>query len=231
MLDIHTFAKLFLIIGGITWGLVGVADINIIENIFTNTSLLKFIYLLIGLSAIILMFNRDYYLPFLGKTVVPFSFFKDNTIPDNSTFSVDVKVPANARVIYWASEPLKDGENGDRTVHVAYGEFKNSGIATADALGNAKLSLRLPGNYSVRKFYKKHLNAHVHYRYSLTDGMLSDIKTVQVNQDPIVKKEKFTNENNNENNNKNNNENNNENIYENIYENDVRMFDGSFANI
>lgn len=219
MLDLHTLAKLLLIIGGIAWGLIGVVDINIIENVFTNTFLQKFIYILVGLSAVLLMFNRNYYLPFLGKTVVPFSFFKDNKVPDNSTFSVDVKVPANARVIYWAAEPLKDGENSDRSVQVAYGEFKNSGIATADALGNAKLSVRLPGDYSVRKFYKKHLKAHIHYRYSLTDGMLSDIMTVQVNnetdvnKETSVKKEKFININN-----------------SNMYENDISMFDGSLAN-
>ena len=211
MLSLDNLPKLLLIIGGIAWGIVGVADINIVEQIFTNPILQKIIYILVGLSAVLLLFNRDYYLPFLGRTVVPFSFFKDNKVPDNATFSVDVKVPPNARVIYWAAEPLKNNEKTDRSVQVAYGEFKNSGITTADATGNAKLTLRLPDGYTVKSLFKKQLKAHVHYRYSLTDGMLSEILTTKV--DNSVKKEKFTND-----------------TSVNIYENDIHMFDGLYSN-
>jgi len=50
ILDI--IAVILLIIGGLNWGIIGLADINVINMIFTGTGIERIIYILVGLSAI-----------------------------------------------------------------------------------------------------------------------------------------------------------------------------------
>ena len=181
MFNLESFAKLLLIIGGIVWGIYGVLHINIVKYVLPYTIFQRVLYIVVGLAALLLMFNRNFYLPFLGKTILPLSLVKDNKTPDNSTFSVKVHAKPNSRVIYWAAEPHTTDQNNKRNVQVAYGEFKNSGITTADSNGIAILHLRKPDNYTVNKhLISKMLHAHVHYRYSLSDGLLSEIFTKKI---------------------------------------------------
>jgi hypothetical protein len=178
---ITNLSKILIIIGGIAWGIYGCAKINIFKRITLNENILKFIYIIIGLSSIYLMFNRNFYLPFLGKTVVPFSLMKKQKIPKDSSVSVQVNVPPYSRVIYWAAEPLQENQTTERCVRVAYGTFENSGITTADETGKAQLILRMPAGYTIKKcLLDKRLPSHVHYRYSLSDGMLSEIYTKNI---------------------------------------------------
>ena len=189
MLNLITFTKLLLVIGGIAWGIYGVFGINIVKRILPDLNSQKVLYVLVGLSAIILLFNRNFYLPFLDKTVLPSSLLhKDKTVTGDNTFTVKVKVKPNVRVIYWASEP----NNEIVPVATAYGEFKNSGIVTADEHGVANLVLKKPSSYTVRKgLFKKTLKPHIHYRYTLPNGMLSEIKTKNVSKkDFLQNKEK-----------------------------------------
>ena len=180
MLNLITLSKLLLIIGGIAWGIYGALNINIIKVVLPNSTIYRVIYVLVGLAALILMFNRNFYLPFLGETVLPQSLLnKDNQIK-NGTFSIKVKVDPNVRVIYWASESTKD----ILPVSLAYGEFLNSGITTSDKDGIANLVLRKPSSYSVKKgLFKKTLKPHIHYRYILPNGLMSEIKTKYVSKE------------------------------------------------
>jgi len=80
---ISMIATLLLIIGGLNWGLVGAFNFDLVSKIgFPMIS--KIIYLLVGLSAIYLAFNRNTYLPFLGEAVYPCGSLADK-IPDNAT--------------------------------------------------------------------------------------------------------------------------------------------------
>jgi len=183
MFDIVTFAKLLLIIGGIVWGIFGVMNVNIIKETISKKIAQQFIYIIVGIAALFLLFNRNFYLPFLDKTIVPFTFFKKDQVPQDGTFKVQVQVIPNARVIYWAAEPNKKDETSSRSVHVAYGQFENSGITTADINGIATLHLRMPASYTIdKKLFKKHIEPHVHYRYTLSDGMLSQVLTHKVKE-------------------------------------------------
>jgi uncharacterized membrane protein YuzA (DUF378 family) len=185
-MNIIIFAKLLLIIGGITWGLYGALRINIIKRILPSSSAQNVIYLLVGLSALFLMFNRNFYLPFLDQAVLPKSFINKNKEPYNATFSVDIKVPPNSRVIYWASEP---SDKKDQIVSVAYGDFQNSGITSANKNGVATLILRKPSSYVVKKaLFKKHLKPHVHYRYTLANGIMSEVFTKFISKKDILNK-------------------------------------------
>jgi uncharacterized protein len=50
---LHIVAWVLLIIGGLNWGLVGVADVDLVAKIFGAGSVLsRIIYILIGLSGI-----------------------------------------------------------------------------------------------------------------------------------------------------------------------------------
>jgi len=188
MLDLIIFAKLLLVIGGIVWGIYGVFSINIIKRILPNETLQKIVYILVGISALLLIFNRNYYLPFLDKTVLPYSFIKNEQKPLNSTLKIEVQVEPNSRVIYWGAESNKKSSK-EIPVEIAYGEFSNSGITTADCYGKAVLTLRNPSGYNVKKgFFKKHLKPHVHYRYTLKNGMMSEVFTKMLDREECSSK-------------------------------------------
>jgi uncharacterized membrane protein YuzA (DUF378 family) len=179
MLNLITLSKLLLIIGGIAWGIYGALKINIIKELIPDQNIQRVIFVFVGFSALILMFNRNFYLPFLGETVLPQSLLNKDNKPSIGTFSIEVKVEPNVRVIYWASETTKD----ILPVSAAYGEFLNSGITTSDKNGIAKLVLRKPSSYTVKKgLFKKTLKPHIHYRYTLPNGLMSEIKTVYINK-------------------------------------------------
>ena len=45
-------AMILLVIGGLNWGLVGIADFNLVAALFGTSIIAKIIYILVGLSAI-----------------------------------------------------------------------------------------------------------------------------------------------------------------------------------
>ncbi len=49
---VELIATLLLIIGGLNWGLIGIARFNLVEAIFGNSVITRVIYVLVGLSAI-----------------------------------------------------------------------------------------------------------------------------------------------------------------------------------
>jgi hypothetical protein len=126
----------------------------------------------VGMVAVVMLFKRDYFLPFLGDTVFPNGLLKE-TAPINADKTVIVKVPNERKVVYWASEP---NTNTDIMPWTAYKKYDNAGVTMSDSDGNAKLSVRTPTSYKVP--WGKKLKAHIHYRYTLTNGMFSSIKTV-----------------------------------------------------
>jgi uncharacterized protein len=50
-------AFILVIVGALNWGLVGVADFNLVSLIFGEGMLANIIYILVGLSALVLMFG------------------------------------------------------------------------------------------------------------------------------------------------------------------------------
>jgi len=56
---VHCVAWWVLWVGGINWGLVGLFDWNLIETIFGSWGwLVRLIYILVGLSALVFLFNK-----------------------------------------------------------------------------------------------------------------------------------------------------------------------------
>lgn len=45
-------ASILLIIGGLNWGLIGIANLNLVDTILGGTGIERLVYILVGLSAI-----------------------------------------------------------------------------------------------------------------------------------------------------------------------------------
>ncbi|MBI5273947.1 MAG: DUF378 domain-containing protein [Chlamydiales bacterium] len=55
---IDIIAAILLIIGGLNWGLMGISNMNLVDNIFgMYTVLSRIIYILVGLSAVYYIFQ------------------------------------------------------------------------------------------------------------------------------------------------------------------------------
>lgn len=171
----YKLAMIFVIVGAVNWGLVGGFKINLVERVLgKNTVLTRGIYILVGLSALAIAFNRDTYLPFLGESVFPCSVLPDQ-IPAGATRSVQINAEPGSKVVYWASEPSdNDGELKD--YKDAYRQYQNAGVATADSAGVAVLKVREPQSYAVP--FKGQLEPHVHFRICGPTGFVGRIKTV-----------------------------------------------------
>jgi uncharacterized membrane protein YuzA (DUF378 family) len=169
-------AMVLLIVGGLNWLMVGLLDVDIVEAVFGRGVVSSLIYVLVGVSAVAIMFNRDTYLPFLGKTLAPCAAFVDR-VPAGATRDVTVKVEPFAKVLYWASEPSTSGIEKIVSWKKAYGQYENAGVATADANGIVVLKVREPQPYAVP--WKGELKTHVHYRVcDLKRGFMERVETV-----------------------------------------------------
>jgi uncharacterized membrane protein YuzA (DUF378 family) len=166
-----------LIIGGINWALTGIFDLNLVEGIFGNGFMAKIIYGLVGLAAVLIMFNRDTYLPFLGPMVAPCSVLSEST-PSGSTREVKVIVSPNSKVLYWAAEPENEKYEKLNNWKQAYLNYDNAGVTISDAEGVAILKVRDPQSYRVP--FKGRIDPHVHYRVCGEAGWMGRIQTVKV---------------------------------------------------
>ena len=175
-------AMVLLIIGGLNWLLFGLFDINLVSSIFGKSFLATLIYILVGVSAIAIMFDRDTYLPFLGPMVAPCSVL-DNRDPPGATREVKVVVEPNVKVIYWAAEPASDKLEKINSWKQAYLEYQNAGVTTSNGEGVAVLKIREPQGYKVP--FKGELASHVHYRVCGEAGWMGRINTAFLNQVPV----------------------------------------------
>lgn len=182
MTDIYMMYTLRMIMMGIA--LFGAAhygamifDFNLAEYLSKKTRIpmiCKIIYGIFAISALILAFDRDTWLPFLGDTVMPSSIVPIKTNVGGDT-KVQVHVAPNAKVVYWAAKP------NDKVVEVeeAYGDFSNSGVVMANNMGEATLTFSKGSEYVVPS--GKQLKSHVHYReFKDRYGMMGPVQSVFV---------------------------------------------------
>ena len=50
-------AHILVLVGGINWGLVGIANINLVEMIFGDGNITSIVYILVGISALYMLFT------------------------------------------------------------------------------------------------------------------------------------------------------------------------------
>jgi len=176
------------LVGGINWLTAVFMKKDALQTFLGNNIFTKGIYLAVGISAIMLFWNRDTYLPFLGESLVPCAAFATRT-PDNANQEVTITVKPNSKVIYWATEPQDvSGNKGVLTWDQAYQDYSNSGVAIADSSGKCVLRIRgAPQSYTVP--YKGTLKPHVHFRVCEKYGMMGPVQSYFLQNGNI---EKFT---------------------------------------
>jgi uncharacterized membrane protein YuzA (DUF378 family) len=166
---------IFIIFGSLNWLAVGLG-MNVLERVFGSKSIVpRILYVVIGLCALAVAFDRDTYLPFLGPTVVPCALIPE-TIPKGADTTIEVVVTPCAKVLYWAAEPATDGLKKITDWRGAYLQFMNAGATKADSDGTAALLVRNPQPYTVP--WKGRLEPHVHFRVCGENGMMGRIQTV-----------------------------------------------------
>ncbi len=143
-----------------------------------NTIIRIIVILIVGSSIIYNVFNRNFYLPFLGKSVYPCGSLAEK-VPNKANVTVTVQVKPNVNVIYWASEPSAIEKQPIDNPWDAYANYDNSGVVKADSTGKAVLHVRTPSSYQVG-LMNKTLKSHVHYRECSHPGMLSEIRTIMI---------------------------------------------------
>lgn len=192
-LDRNTRVYLFyvcailLIIGGLNWGLIGAFNLNLVKKIneltFNSIWFENLIYLIVGLSALYIGTNRNFYLPFLGESIIVPSLLTQKELLPNSNVTVEVDGEGAESVMYWASMPINitsESKNLNKW-DVAYDHFENSGLVKV-INGKATLRFACPQKYWVDKFgMNKIIDKHVHYKLIYADGWTSEVKTINVN--------------------------------------------------
>jgi len=174
-------AMFLVIVGSFVWLFVGIMTWNPLE-VYLGKGVARVIYLLVGLSAAYIAFNRDTYLPFLGETVMPCGAIADKT-PPGATKELRVQVPPGSKVLFWAAEPGMEDLKQIKDWQHAYTKFENAGVTTAGEDGIAVLKVRSPQPYTVP--FKGRLEPHVHFRICSSSGMLSRVKTVYVQDEHV----------------------------------------------
>lgn len=167
-------SRILLIITALNYVLIKLLNINLFGFI-KNSDILAFLHLIMAIVVIYYLFNRDFYLPFLGETVIPIK--NMNNIEDNLLNFKIQNLPPNKRLIYWAS---RSSDQVIRNPIDAYKGYTNSGITKTDSNGNASLEISCPSDYYVKSFgMDKKIRRHIHYRIESDKfpGLFSSVKT------------------------------------------------------
>jgi len=168
---------LFLIfLGALNYGgnILGFDLLEIWSNRFPF-KIKKYLYILISLSAIILLMDKSIWIPFLDNTVLPCSLI-NKLPPKDATLEIKVKTTPFKKIAYWASNP------SDTLLDVwnAYGDYSNAGTTTADENGIALCKIRPPTGYILPN--GSSMLSHLHYRECPSkedaEGMMGGVKTV-----------------------------------------------------
>jgi uncharacterized membrane protein YuzA (DUF378 family) len=175
--------RLLLVLGGLNYlfiTLFGGYNQYVTQLTTTSPYLTNAIAIGIGLAALMFLFDRNYYLSFLGPCVFPIAGQNE----DQSSNQISLKLtglPSNVNVVYWGAKESKNAVSGYKE---AYGNYTNSGVVTTNNRGEALIKVSCPGQYSIKKFgmLEKQLPKHIHYRYEFPDsrGMFSEVYTQNI---------------------------------------------------
>jgi len=169
----------FVLLGAINWVFISMG-FNIIGNIKNvinqtlkiNLPIDKIIYIIIGLSAVIIGSTRETWLPFLGTSLLPDSLIPIK-VPPSSDRVITINTTPNTKIAYWASSSKKDKDD----VINAYGDYLNSGVVISDSNGKAQLPIQTGNRYVVPS--GRIIDRHIHYReVGLEWGLMSKVKTI-----------------------------------------------------
>lgn len=145
--------------------------------------LFKVIAIIVLIATLYISTNRNIYLPFLGKTVLPPILFQQELVPEGATetyvIDLDKNVENGTRLIYWGAESTnKDTVRPDP--FEAYGDYSNTGITSVKDK-KATIYFKCPDVYQTGNIYKKKIDRHIHYRLiEPNSAMMSQVFTAYV---------------------------------------------------
>lgn len=171
---LHLLARLLVALGSLNYLFRATINVDMFKYI-THPLVLRAVFLAIGLAAAFFVFNRDYYLPFLGEAVIPLGPHK----PAENLSKIKITgLPPNTLVMAWGANKAEEVFEDPFT---AYGDYANHEIVKSNANGEAIVELVCPSEYHVNKFglRKQKLDRHIHYRYQLPQykGLFSRVYT------------------------------------------------------
>jgi uncharacterized membrane protein YuzA (DUF378 family) len=168
------------LLGSLNWGLIGLFNFNLVKSFGSlfgqnlQNPITRIIYIIISIAGLVLSAQRDTYLPFLGRTVMPQPLIEYKP-SGKLKIKVITNLPPNVKVIYWvAHQSNKVVDNP----YDAYGDYSNHGVTKTDENGKAILQFLIPSSYRVP--YKGTLTPHIHYRYWNSSGMASRVFTEDI---------------------------------------------------
>lgn len=174
---ISLISRIILILGAFSYAMLHILKLDPINFISINKNF-TLIYGIIIITAVSLyIFDRNYYLPFLGPSVIPIK--SKETIGKLSSVKI-IGLPVNTRIIYWASNPSDEIYPNSIDAYTGYG---NSGIAKTNDVGEVSVQINCPSEYIVNKYgFNRKLPKHIHYRIesSKYPGLFSEVKTQNV---------------------------------------------------
>lgn len=155
--------RLFAIFG---YDIIVIADFYI-STFFRRRMFINFIVSLsISLAALyVYSVMKELYYPFMREAIVPEKLIHSSK-PKKYNYVIDVEVPPNSKVMYWASKKIPNVSNPH--VKDAYGDYSNGGVVRANSNGKAKLYFNEGSGY--QKPGKGNRPRHVHYRYILENS-------------------------------------------------------------
>ena len=136
----------------------------------------KVVSAIVVCAVVFLAVQRDTYLPFLGQTALPKNLLRPLTDKKagDIVVKIDVDAPDDSLVVYWASKPSTAIFESPR---VAYADSENIGVSVVKAKSTT-FYVACPASYKVPM---KTIRPHIHYRIIMSHGLISAVKTVNVN--------------------------------------------------
>jgi len=172
---------IFILIGAINWGSVGLFNYNFINKLTSifgglGYNIEKTLYVLVGLSAIFLLFRRETYLPMIGEMAISNpSIDYTPEITEPIEYKIE-NLPKKAKVLYWTSKGLMSSFPNPID---KYADFFTSGVTTVDENGIAILITSKPLQFVDST---KIINTYLHYRYWIGPGLASKIFSIKLNK-------------------------------------------------
>ena len=168
------YTRILIAIGSLNYLVLAVFKHDMFSFIVANPDIIRLIVLLIAFAGITQTFNRNYFLPFLGATVMPPFPLLENPGDVKATVT---NLKPNSLVVYWAAS---SNNKVQPDYNAGYDKYQNMGVVRTNTQGQATLNVQCPANYQVGEFYKKTLPQHIHYRYELQPGMYSSVHTINI---------------------------------------------------
>jgi hypothetical protein len=173
----------YVLINMIMTGIIFLVALNSVSSHFGFNGLQKldktlgfnisnFIFIITGVSIILLSIKKYTWLPFLGEMVLPATLI--NETKNIGDTSIKIKIKPNTKVAYWSSLPLNEEKP---SVEKAYGDYSNAGVSKSDNNGFVTLTFNKGTGYVVPS--GRFIKPHIHYRVLNEEwSMIGPVKTI-----------------------------------------------------